>query len=292
MDLKPGQLVGPYEIVSILGHGGMGSVYLARDPRLDRQVALKFLRADGDDPDADRRLLREARAASALNHPGICQIFDVGGEGAEAWIAMEYVEGQPLSASIPPRGMSPDAVARLIKDLAGALAHAHARGILHRDLKPGNVVCDDTGRPKILDFGIASRAPEAVAQEITRTGTAPISSSLEGSLAYMAPEILRGEAPSERADLWSLGVLGYELLAGTRPFHAAGTLELVAGILEAAVPPLPSHVPPALAHVVARLLAKTPSERFATAGEDRGGTRHAVRPRREGNRPAVVPPWR
>ena len=148
MLLEPGRAIGAYDILSALGKGGMGTVYLARDRRLGRQVALKFLQPDSvTSPDDERRLLREARAASALNHPGICQIFDVGGEGLESWIAMEYVEGQPLSASIPAGGMPPDAAVRIAIEIAGALAHAHARGILHRDLKSANVVCDRDGHP-------------------------------------------------------------------------------------------------------------------------------------------------
>ena len=196
---EPGRLVGPYEIVRALGAGGMGTVYLARDRRLHRQVALKFLQPGIDGKDEDRRLLREARAASALNHPNICQIFDVGGEGAESWIAMEYVEGSPLATSIPPGGLPVDAVIRLAIELARALEHAHQRGIIHRDLKSSNVVCDRGGHPKIPDFGISSRLPQAVAHDVTRTDSVGLPSGIEGSLPYMAPEGASGATPQTSA---------------------------------------------------------------------------------------------
>jgi Tol biopolymer transport system component/predicted Ser/Thr protein kinase len=267
MQLEPGHAIGPYHILSTLGSGGMGTVYLAEDRRLDRKVALKFLHPDLAAGDDDPRLLREARAASALNHPNICQVFDVGGGGAAAWIAMEYVEGRPLSDRIPPGGMLPDAVIRIASQLAAALAHAHQRGVLHRDLKPSNVVCGHDGRSKILDFGIASRLPQGVAQELTRTLTAPLAPALEGSLPYMAPEVLRGEPPGPRSDLWSFGVMLYELLTGRRPFPGGNALEVVSGILEGRVAPLPAPVPAPLARIVVRLLAQNPADRYGAAAE-------------------------
>jgi Tol biopolymer transport system component len=267
MDLEVGQAVGAYHIVSQLGRGGMGAVYLAHDRRLGRHVALKFLQAHSGTADDDRRLLREARAASALNHPNICQVFDVGGREPASWIAMEYVDGQPLSAAIPPGGMRPDAVVRIATGIAAGLAHAHQRGIIHRDLKPSNIVCDAEGHPKILDFGISSRLPDTVAQEITRTGTAAVGPSLEGSLPYMAPEVLRGDAPNERSDLWSLGALLYELLTGKMPFSGGNSLEVAAAILESPIPPLPAQIPAPLGRIVMRLLAKTPAERYGNASE-------------------------
>jgi len=242
----------------------MGEVYLARDRRLGRQVALKFPHSATSTSDGTRRFLREARAASALNHPNICQVFDVGGE-AESWIAMEYVEGQPLSTSITANGLAPDTVVRLAVEIARGLAHAHERGILHRDLKSRNIVCDTEGHPKILDFGIASRLPEAVAHDITRTGTGKFESGLEGSLSYLAPEALRGEALDERSDLWSLGVVLFELLTGTLPFTGRNAFELAAAVMDAPVPPLPARVPAPLAGVVGRLLSKDPAARYGKA---------------------------
>ena len=149
-------------------------------------MALKFLHAADTPADGYARLLREAQAASTLNHPNICQVYDLGGEGGRSWIAMEYVEGQPLSNSIASTGLPLDDAVRIVKAVAGALAHAHGRGIIHRDLKPANIVFDGGGQPKILDFGISSRSPEAIAGDVTRTGVAALGSSVEGSLPYMS----------------------------------------------------------------------------------------------------------
>ena len=250
----------------MLGAGGMGTVYLARDTRLGRKVALKFLHHDEAEPDAYARLLHEARAASTLNHPNICQVYDIGTEGDVAWIAMEYIEGQPLTASLSGAPLRPDVAVRIVKALAGALAHAHARGIIHRDLKPANVVFDAEAQPKILDFGISSRSPTAIANDITRTGVVAIDSGIAGSLPYMAPEVLRGDVPGARSDLWSLGVTFYRMLTGKLPFDGS-SVEIISAILDARVPPLPPSVPAPLARVVMRLLATDQSERYASGTE-------------------------
>jgi serine/threonine protein kinase len=162
--LAPGQAAGPYTVLSIIGAGGMGTVYLARDERLGRQIALKILKATtaGDAEQNRRRLVREAQAASSLNHPNICHIYDVGDADGQPWIAMEYVEGRTLQAIIPRDGLPPRTVARMGAQLADALAHAHERGLMHRDLKSANVVCDRESRPKILDFGLAAPLPRVL----------------------------------------------------------------------------------------------------------------------------------
>ncbi len=266
----PGRRVGPYEILHVLGSGGMGTVCLARDVRLGRQVALKFLQADLAAQDGDRghrRLRTEARAASALNHPGICQIYDVGGEDEDAWIAMEYVDGTPLDTLIARGSLPADTVRRIGIQLANALAHAHERGIIHRDLKSANIVCDKDGHPKILDFGIAAQLPERVAHEVTRTSTSPASPSAAGSIPYMAPELLLGLPPDERSDLWSLGVVMYEMLTGRRPFSGRTSFETSKAILDGTIKPLPSSVPAPLARVVTRLLSRDPANRYARASE-------------------------
>jgi eukaryotic-like serine/threonine-protein kinase len=269
MPLEPGSRVGPYELISVLGSGGMGTVYLAHDTRLHRRVALKFVSKDASAPhgeDPSRRILHEARAASALNHPNICQIYDVGGEGAEAWIAMEHIEGEPLNRVVASGGRLPAGeVIRLGVEIAEGLGHAHSRGILHRDLKSANIVRDHSGRPKILDFGIAARLPTQVAQEITRTGTGIDSPGLTGTLAYMAPEVIRGEQVTERSDLWSLGVVLYELITGDLPFRGRNAFDLASAILQGAAAPVPAHMPQPLMRVVARLLATNPDERYANA---------------------------
>ena len=268
MEREAGQRIGPYQILSVIGSGGMGSVYLAADRRLHRNVALKFIQPDPT-ADADAvvaRLLNEARAASALNHPNVCQVYDVGGEGRESWIAMEYVEGRPLSEVVRPAGLPMHDVIRLGMQIADGLAHAHSRGILHRDLKPANVVCDSSGRARILDFGIARRLPGEVSDELS-TAAVSVDPAFAGTLAYMAPEVVRGETQDQRSDLWSLGVVLYEMATGKRPFHGDNVIDLAAAIVRDPPAPLPHDVPSPFASVVMRLLAKSPVERYATAGE-------------------------
>jgi Tol biopolymer transport system component/predicted Ser/Thr protein kinase len=270
MAFEPGRPIGPYDIVSVLGSGGMGTVYLALDRRLKRQVALKFLHADDGTTGADewhRALLREAQIASALNHPNICHVYDVGGEGRESWIAMEYVDGRPLGSLIPDGGLPTATATQIAGQIAEALAHAHAQGVLHRDLKSANVVRDTAGRVKILDFGIAGRLPAAVAREVTHTEALAEAPVIQGTLPYLAPEILRNATATEQSDLWSLGVLMYEMLTGSLPFKGGSTFELASAILDGPVPPLPARVPSPLARLVQRLLSKDPSERYGSAKE-------------------------
>lgn len=267
MPLGQGSLAGPYEILSTLGTGGMGTVYLARDRRLDRRVALKVLHADPD-RDARARLLREARAASALSHPHVCHLYDVGEQDDTPWIAMEYVEGERLDQVIPPGGLDPDEALRLSIQVADALAHAHERGVVHRDLKSANVICDRQGRARILDFGIASRLPRGVAEEVTRS-TVVGSGEIAGTLPYMAPELLKGDRADERSDLWSLGVLLHEMLSGALPFRGTTPFATASAILEGPPAPLPASVPAGIASVVSRLLAKNPAGRYRSAAEAR-----------------------
>ena len=270
MTLEAGHRIGPYEIVGVLGRGGMGTVYRALDDRLQRQVALKFLHADFEATgtgDWSRRLLHEARLASALNHPNICHVYDVGGEGTGAWIAMEYVDGNDVHSLITADGLPPETVVHIGGQVADGLAHAHAHGVLHRDLKSANIVRDTAGRVRILDFGIAGRLPAAVAREVTHTVTVADPPAIQGTLPYLAPEVLRNQPHTAQSDLWSLGVLLYEMLAGTLPFKGNSVFEVASAILDAPVPPLPSRVPPALDRIVRRLLAKDPAERYRSATE-------------------------
>ena len=266
-----GRRVGPYEILEILGSGGMGTVYLAQDARLSRKVALKFIHSHDStstDDDMQRRVLQEARAASVLNHPNICHVYDVGGEGRESWIAMEYVEGAPLAATIRSNGaLPPDQVIRLGRQIAEALAHAHDRGVLHRDLKPANIVCDREGRPKILDFGIAGRLVQDIATEVTRSAAAADAPGISGTLAYMAPEVIRGNPQDARSDLWSLGVVLFEMLTGNLPFRGRNAFDLAAAIVQGDRAPLPERVPAPLSRLVTRLLSSDPADRYATAAE-------------------------
>jgi pimeloyl-ACP methyl ester carboxylesterase/tetratricopeptide (TPR) repeat protein/tRNA A-37 threonylcarbamoyl transferase component Bud32 len=263
--LSPGEQLAHYQIVASLGEGGMGVVYRARDTKLERPVALKLLNAQSPSDAVDARLMAEARAASALNHPNVATVYEVGEAGGRGYIAMEFVEGRPLSEQIPPDGLPTETVLRYGTQIAGALAHAHERGVVHRDLKSANVVIATDGQAKVLDFGLASR-PKQQVDEATRSLEALDSSgAVAGTLHYMAPEILRGEPADERSDLWALGVVLYEMAAGKLPFEGRTGFELSSAILRETPAPLPAHVPPGIRGVVQRCLAKDPAHRYRSA---------------------------
>ncbi len=266
-----GQTLGHYHIEARLGEGGMGVVYRARDTQLERTVALKLLgkRLPADDA-ARARLLREARSASALNHPHICTIYEVGEAGGEVYIAMEYVEGRPLSAVIPGQGLPVEQVLRYGTQMADALAHAHERGVIHRDLKSSNVAITPQGRAKILDFGLAKRLRDEELEGVTRSAAAlTAAGAIVGTLAYLAPEVLQGKPADARSDLWGLGVVLYEMAAGKLPFQGQTGFELSSAVLREPPAPLPAGVPAGLRAVILRCLAKDPGERYQRAGEVR-----------------------
>ncbi len=262
MPFAAGDRAGPYEVLGPIGSGGMGAVYRARDTRLGRDVALKCLipEADGapgaSDDRGRARILREARTASRLHHPNICTVYDVGEDKGEAWIAMEFVEGEPLSAVVRRGAIPPEVVMRYGTQIADALDHAHTQGVIHRDLKPANVVIGADGRVKLMDFGIAARLPQETAAVATRTteSVAGWSGPLAGTVPYMAPETLRGVAPGPGADLWALGVVLYEMTCGRRPFAGETSVDLVSAILTKPPTPLPASVPHAFAAAIERLL--------------------------------------
>jgi len=268
--MKPGGTLGPYRVVERLGAGGMGEVWRARDTRLWRDVALKVLPGAAlTDATARARLLREARLASQLNHPHICTIYDVGESATTTYIAMELVEGQTLSDRLDRGALPVDDVVRYGQQMASALAHAHARGVVHRDFKSANVVVTPERQVKVLDFGLAKQLPSEAAgaaatrsrQSLTDVGVTP------GTLAYMAPEQLPGQPADARSDIWALGVVLYELVAGQRPFQGKTGFELSSAILNQPVPAVPASVPASLAAVIDRCLAKEPGERHQRADE-------------------------
>jgi len=277
MSLAAGSRIGPYEVKALLGAGGMGQVWRAHDTRLERDVALKVLPAETlGDESARARLVREARLASKLNHPHICTIYEVGepdpstGSG-QAYIAMELVEGQPLSARVADGALPVEQVLQYGQQMANALAHAHGRGVVHRDFKSANVVVTPDGQVKVLDFGLAKRMTGeelADATAVTRHSlTAP--GVVAGTLAYMAPEQLQGQAADARSDIWALGVVLYELATGKRPFQGQTGFDLTAAILREPLPALSSSVPAPLAGVIERCLAKEPGARYQQGSEVR-----------------------
>lgn len=258
-----GDLLDHYCLEALVGVGGMGKVYRARDVDLGRMVAIKLLAAD--DPGGHHRLLREARHAARLNHPHICTIHDVGRHGGRPYIVMEFVEGQPLSELVPDDGLPAATAVRYASEMAAALAHAHAEGVVHRDLKSANVMITSSGAVKLLDFGLAQHLRASTDDNAstlpTRTGAL-----VAGTLSYMAPETLCGLAADARSDVWAFGVLLFEMMTGALPFTGRTPFELSGAILHAP-PAVPKTVPTAIAAIIRRCLRKFPAERFSDARE-------------------------
>jgi serine/threonine protein kinase len=268
MPLAAGTILAQYEILAPLGGGGMGDVYRARDTRLRRDVAIKVL-PDHLPPDALDRLHREARAASALAHPNICAVYDLGEADGRSFLVMEIVEGVTLREYAGGHQLeSADAIAIGVQ-IADALEAAHAKGIVHRDIKPGNIMVGGRRRVKVLDFGLAKQlAGDEMDQTRTLEPLTAAGTSV-GTPQYMSPEVLQGKPADTRSDLWGFGVVMYELLGGRRPFEGRTLFELSSAIVRDAAPPLPAGVPAALRSVVDRCLAKRPEDRYQHAGEVR-----------------------
>jgi eukaryotic-like serine/threonine-protein kinase len=265
MRLSVGTRLGPYEISGPLGAGGMGEVYRARDTRLQRDVALKTLPAEvADDPARRQRFEIEARAVAALNHPNIVAVFDVGSDQGVSYIVSEFVDGEPL-------GETKLGLHKLLDigvQIAGGLAAAHDAGVVHRDLKPGNILLSRESRVKILDFGIAKLrgAEEPAAASATTTQTMRTEAGLViGTVGYMSPEQVRGLAVDHRSDIFSLGIILHELLGGQRAFQGETRIDTMQAILRQEAPGLPATIPAAVQEIVARCLEKDPANRFQSA---------------------------
>jgi len=262
-----GQDVGPYRIEALIGAGGMGMVYRARDRQLERTVAIKVVNHRQSQADSARCLLQEARLAAALDHPSVCSIHEVGVFADQSFIVMEHVEGTVLTSLIPAgQGLPAETALHYAIQIADAVAHAHKRGIVHRDLKSSNIMITADGRVKLLDFGLAIRSVDADTSELDTTVSRETPSEA-GTVAYMAPELLRGRPADRRSDVWALGVLLFEMAVGRRPFAGATRYELAAAILADPVAPLPREVAAPVRQVAGRSLMKNPGDRYQCATE-------------------------
>ena len=224
--------LGPYKILSLLGSGGMGEVYRAHDSRLDRVVALKVLQGQlADQPDLRQRFEREARALAGLNHPHICALYDIGRENGDDYLVMECLEGESLQQKLEQGALPVEQAVLWAIQIADALDQAHRRGILHRDVKPGNIMLTGSG-VKLMDFGLAKVSPPLViAGNMAANGLLTASGKLVGTLPYMAPEQLAGREADVRTDVFALGAVLYEMIAGQRPFQGESQAGLIAAIL-------------------------------------------------------------
>ena len=256
MALSPGDKLGPYEILALLGVGGMGEVYRAEDARLNRDVAIKVAGAEFGE-----RFEREAKAIAALNHPNICQIYDVGPN----YLVMECVDGAPIVSREHPRAIPPADALRLATQIAAALEAAHGKGIIHRDLKPANILVTASGTVKLLDFGLAKQGRGSAAEDLTQSIGGTQVGTIMGTPAYMSPEQAEGRPADARADIFSFGAVLQEMLSGRRAFAGESAAAIIGAIIHKN--PEPLQAPPALEAIVHKCLSKSPDERFQSATE-------------------------
>ncbi|HEU5237536.1 MAG TPA: protein kinase [Pyrinomonadaceae bacterium] len=295
VDSMVGQEVGPYRILSLLGRGGMGAVYLAENRRLNKKVALKFLSAEYvTDNWAKRQLIKEAQAVAMLDHPNICPVYDFEEIGEHSFIVMQYIEGETLTNLIRKKGVQPDQFIPLALQIANALNHAHAHGIIHRDIKPKNIMVTPFEQVKVLDFGLAKTNQKSLEDATESISQLSKDGLLVGTVAYMSPEQLRGEKLDYRSDIFSLGTVLYEMVCGKNPFaHKAkskaskSNAEVISSIM--AEQPLPLRqvsisCPRAFDHVIDKCLQKDRGDRYQSASE--------LLIELENLQKGIAPPWR
>src|SRR5437899_1863677 len=282
MPISSGTRLGPYEVVSAVGAGGMGEVYRARDTRLERTVALKVLSSQVIATTAlKERFAREARAISSLNHPHICHLYDVGSENGTDYLVMELLDGETLGERLRKGPLPLEPALKIAIEIAEALEEAHKQGIIHRDLKPGNIMLTPSGA-KLMDFGLSkpanlgaaagSGSAPLLSAAMTATGPSPSpltsAGSVVGTIQYMSPEQIEGKAASERSDIFAFGAVLYEMFIGKRAFEGKSQISVASAILEKDPAPITSvkpTTPPALDHAICCCLAKDPEERWQTA---------------------------
>ncbi|MEO6221942.1 MAG: protein kinase, partial [Vicinamibacterales bacterium] len=265
---------GQYQPMEKIGSGGMGDVIKAKDLKLNRMVALKFLRVEQSDPSRRQRFVQEAQAASALNHPNIITIHDIISEDGADIMVMEMVSGKSLDALIPRGGLRVSQIIKYSSQVADALAAAHGAGIIHRDLKPGNIMVTDRDHVKLLDFGLAKLAPGAFGEDPDATNLTPLTvqGTIVGTLCYMSPEQAQGLPSDARADIFSFGAVLYEMATGNRAFTGANSISTLTSVLRdepRRVLEITPDVPEVLSEVIHRCLKKDPDSRFQTMAEVR-----------------------
>lgn len=262
--LKIGRQINHYEIINLIGTGGMGEVYLAQDVKLHRRVALKLLSSNSSsENESNQRLLREARAAATLEHPNICGIYEVGEDSGRAFIVMQYIEGEMLADKLKREELQLKDILAITTQIADALSEAHAKGIVHRDIKPSNIVITSRKQVKVLDFGLAKKV--TVGSEDETQTLLSKQGIIMGTAAYMSPEQARGKTVDARTDVWSLGVVLYEMLAGRNPFADDTTSDTIASILKTELPPLSDSIPDTIKRIVEKALKKNREERYQSA---------------------------